>query len=134
MPNYAYRCPECGHEFTEFLKLADYREPQTCPECDHHPAKKLITPVNVVFKGDDWTTKNLRIKKQMQKKNERLDRISEERKRDAPGMKLAPNVEGERVESWDDAAKLAKEKGKNTAGYEQMARKEKALEKKIVTE
>lgn len=132
MPNYAYRCPECDHEFSRFLPLADYKEPQTCPECGHHPAKKLITPVGVIFKGDGWVDKNLRIKKQMRKKNERLDRISEEMKRDAPEMKLAPNVDGERVDSWNDAAKLAKEKGKDTSGYENMARKEKALEKKVV--
>lgn len=124
MPTYAYQCPECEHEFKRFLPLADYREPQTCPECGHHPSVKMITTVGVIYKGDGWTDKNLRIKKQMQKKNERLDKISEERRRDAPGMKLAPNVGGERVDSWGDAAKLARDKGKDTTGYEKLAQKE----------
>lgn len=134
MPTYAYRCTECEEEFTRMLSLSEYNDPQTCPNCQHRPAQKLITPVGVIFKGDGWVDKNLRIRKQMAKKNERLDKISAERKRDAPGMKLAPNVEGERVESWSDAAKLAGEKGKDTSGYESMARKEQALTQKVSSE
>ena len=132
MPNYAFRCPECETEFDRFLKLANYQDPQDCPECGHSPAKRMITTVGVVLKGDDWVGKNLRIKKQMQKKNERLDRISEERKRDSPGMRLAPNVEGERVDSWTEAAKLAESKGKDSSGYKQMAHKESILKKAVI--
>lgn len=130
MPTYAYRCPECGHEFDKVLRISQYKDPQTCPECGHNPAKKLITPVNFNLPGDDFTGKNIRIRNQMRKKNERLDRKQEERKRDAPGVRLAPNVGGERTESWSEAAKLAASQGKNTAGYEKMARKEKTLKSK----
>ncbi len=36
-------------------------------------------------------------------------------------MTLVPNVEGERVDSWGEASKLAKAKGKETTGYDRMA-------------
>jgi hypothetical protein len=39
---------------------------------------------------------------------------------------LAPNVDGERTDSWSDATKLAKSKGKDTSGYEKYARKERS--------
>ena len=55
----------------------------------------------------------------------RLDAKQRERRNDAPTATLAPNVDGERVGSWSDAAKLAKSKGKDASGYEARARKEK---------
>ena len=39
MPLYTYQC-ECGSEFDRFLKLASYKEPQTC-ECGKIAEKKL---------------------------------------------------------------------------------------------
>ena len=47
-------------------------------------------------------------------------------KRDGPGITLAPNVSGERVESWADAQKLAASKGKDTSSYESLVRKERS--------
>jgi len=125
MPTYAYRCPECGHEFDKILRISQYKDPQTCPECGHSPAKKLITPFNFNLPGDDFPGKNNRIKNQMRKKNERLDKKQNERKFYEKPMTLAPNVDGERTNSWSDAAKLAKDKGKDTSGYERLAKKEK---------
>ena len=85
--------------------------------------------VNFVLKGDAWAGKNLTLLKQMDDKNARLDRKQEEKKRDLKGMmRLAPNVGGERVDSWSEAAKLAASRGKDTSSYEPMVRKEKAGE------
>jgi hypothetical protein len=66
----------------------------------------------------------------MEKKNQRLDAKQNERKRDAPMVTLAPNVGGERVESWSEASKLAASKGKDTSGYDALARKETSLKSK----
>ena len=45
-------------------------------------------------------------------------------KRDAPNVTLVPNVNGERVDSWSDAQKLAKDLGKNTESYNSLIKKE----------
>jgi hypothetical protein len=61
----------------------------------------------------------------MAEKNRRLEAKQEERRRDAPGVKLAPNVGGERVDSWADAQKLAKSQGKDAGSYDKLVATEK---------
>ena len=124
MPVYAYRCDACETKFDRMLPLSQYDQPQTCPDCGE-VGRKDYGSVGFILKGDDWAGKNIRIKNQMAKKNQRLDAKQNEIKRDAPTVTLAPNVNGERVDSWSDAQKLAASKGKNTASYEPMIRKEK---------
>ncbi len=129
MPMYLYRCSECGHEYQLNVRIADYQKEQPCPECEI-PNKKVFQPTrNFILKGDGWAGKNNRIKNQMRKKNERLDARTAEMKRDAPNVALAPNVNGERVDSWSEAQKLAKSQGKNTESYEPMIAKEKESKK-----
>ena len=102
-----------------------FRSP--CPECGaEEQTYRLFSPPMINFSGDGWSTKNGRIAGQMRKKNERLAAKEREQKGDGMIPQLAPNVGGERVDSWSDAAKLAKDKGKDTSGYERLARKEKA--------
>ena len=126
MPTYEYRCEHCGAEFDKLLPIARYKEPQDCPECGKGPAKKMISGGSgFILRGDGWAGKNMKIKNQMRAKNKRLDAKQRERRNDAPTATLAPNVDGERVGSWSDAAKLAKSKGKDASGYEARARKEK---------
>ena len=50
---------------------------------------------------------------------------SDEKLREQPGMKLVPNVGGEEVGSWSEAAKLAKDQKKDVSTYQAMASKEK---------
>lgn len=121
MPIYAYECPD-GHAFDRHLPLAEFETPQTC-ECGE-PGNRVISPVGFVLKGDGWPGKNLKIRGQMTAKNNRLSKKSRERSRDAPGMRLAPNVDGERVDSWEDAQKLAASKGKDTTSYGSRVREE----------
>ena len=127
MPVYSYQCEDegCKNDFDLTLPMSSYAEAQNCPECSHS-SKRLVTSVGFVLKGDGWTGKNLRIKKQMALKNRRLDTKQNEMKRDAPAMTLAPNVNGERVETWDEAKRLAESKGKETSTYDSYVRKEKA--------
>lgn len=120
MPIYAYRCNSCEVEFDKNLPVSQYQDPQDCPECGAGPAKKLITPTNFVLKGDGFPGKNNRIASQMREKNRGLESKQEARKRDA-GVRLSPNVGGERVDSWSEAVKLAESKGKDTSGYKKRA-------------
>jgi hypothetical protein len=82
--------------------------------------------VGFVLKGDDWPGKNLKIQGQMKKKNEVLGRKQAEKQREAPGVKLVPNVEGERTSTWTEAQALAASKGKNAESYATHVAKEKA--------
>ena len=126
MPTYEYVCESCEHRFEKILRMSKCGEPQDCPECGASPARKLISGGSgFILKGDGWAGKNNRIAGQMRRKNQVLTQRQEERKRDA-GVRLAPNVDGERVESWSEAKKLAESKGKDTTGYEQKARVEKS--------
>jgi len=125
MPTYAYECEKCGELFEKILPISRYKEPQNCINCNEGPAKKLVSMPNFILKGDGWAGKNLRIKRQMEKKNQRLASKEREFKNDAPNVRLAPNVDGQRVDSWSEASKLAASKGKDTSGYEARAREEK---------
>lgn len=122
MPIYGYACPSCAHEFDRRLPISQYNEPQPCPECGTE-AKKQISAPNFNLVGDDWPGKANRINSQMAEKNKRLS-ARQAANHGAPA-RLVPNVEGERTDSWSDAAKLAKDKGKDTSGYERMAATEK---------
>jgi len=125
MPTYTYHCDACDHPFEKILRMSQYADPQDCPECGG-AARKTVSPVGFVLKGDGWTGKNLKIKRQMAKKNQRLDAKAADRRRSSSGPKLVPNVGGERTESWSDAGKLAKSKGLGTSGYEKKAASEKS--------
>ena len=127
MPTYAYRCESCDEEFDKSLPVSRYQDPQECPNCGKSPAKKIITGGSgFILKGDGWAGKNFRVKNQMREKNRRLDAKQNDRRNQADAsVRLAPNVGGERVESWSEASKLAKSKGKDTSGYDARARQEK---------
>ena len=97
-----------------------------CPECESEDVLRLLTAPMINLVGDGWTGKNNRIAGQMREKNKRLAVKEREMKGDGMIPKLAPNVGGVRVDSWSEATKLARSKGKSTAGYEKYARQEKA--------
>lgn len=125
MPTYEYACESCENQFDLFLKMSQSEEPQACPECGVSPAKKQVSlGSGFILSGDGWAGKNIRIQGQMAQKNKKLESKQGEFKKEAPGIKLAPNVAGERVDSWSDASKLAASKGKDTSGYDAFARKE----------
>lgn len=128
MPFYAYHCEPCDLDFDRMLSMSRYDEPQTCETCGT-VAKKVITPVGVIFKGDDWSSKNGRVARQMADKANRQGKRQEERKREGAGVALAPNVNGERVGSWAEAQSLAKSLGKDTTSYEPKIAAEQAAKK-----
>jgi len=127
MPEYAFRCSDesCGTAFFETLAIVNRNEPQNCPSCGGLGNKQIAAGVGGVLRGDVWPGKNIRIKRQMAQRRARVGEREHQLKMDGPQLNLAPNVDGERVDNWDDAGKLAASKGKNTRGYEKRARKAK---------
>jgi putative FmdB family regulatory protein len=129
MPTYDYECQNCEHHFELVMKISEYDTDlkPPCPECGaEKQSTRVFTPPMINFSGDGWSTKNGRIAAQMRDKNKRLAAKEREQKGDGMIPSLAPNVGGERVDSWSEAAKLARSQGKDTTGYESRARKEKA--------
>lgn len=129
MPTYDYECQTCEHPFDIFMEMSDYdiKAMPPCPECGvkKEVIRVFTTPPMVNFSGDGWSTKDGRINSQMAENRKRAGAKQHELKMDGAVPTLAPNVGGERTDSWSDAAKLAKSQGKNTSGYEKHARKEK---------
>jgi hypothetical protein len=71
-----------------------------------------------------WKEKRYRVKK-----NARLDLKQMERYGTSGGASLVPNVGGEVTESWSDAAKLARDSGKDTLTYQKKIADEKSTSK-----
>ena len=127
MPLYSYHCDDCDHAFDEMARMSDYKEPQPCPECGVSAPRVMGDRFpGVVLAGDGWVSKNERIRGQMRAKNKRLAAKEREMKGDGVLPSLQPNVGGERTETWAEASRLAKSKGKDTSGYNTYAHKEKA--------
>lgn len=125
MPTYEYRCPKCEIVVERTLKITQFGTLQTCEDCSTVLEHQVPDGVGMVLKGDGWVGKNLRVRGQMSQKNQRLAQKSTERFREAPGMKLVPNVDGERVESWAEAKAFAASKGKNASSYDALVNSEK---------
>jgi putative FmdB family regulatory protein len=62
MPAYDYRCTECGLEFEVSRAITD-REPVSCTACAS-PAKRVFSPVGVVFKGSGFHNTDYRARPQ----------------------------------------------------------------------
>ena len=123
---YEYHCSSCETEYVCSVSMDDYAKEQPCPQCGTGNKKVFKPCTNHVFRGDGWSTKNERVKRQMRDKNKKLDSRSYEMKRETKvGGRLAPNVDGERVDSWSEAQSLAKSKGKETTSYNELVAKEK---------
>jgi predicted nucleic acid-binding Zn ribbon protein len=110
------------------MRISEYDSTivQPCPTCESRNTRRIITAPYITFSGDGWATKNNRIAGQMARKNAHLANKEREAKGDGFVPQLVPNVEGERTESWSDAAKLAQDQGKDPSGYVTRAQKEKA--------
>lgn len=128
MPIYTYHCDACDESFDRVLPMSQFDKPQTCATCGV-VAKKQVTAVNFNLPGDDWASKNGRIARQRAASRAKAGVKQGEMVRDAPGVKLVPNVNGERVESWAEAQSLAKSLGKNTSSYAPKIAAEQAAKK-----
>lgn len=120
-----YFCKTCRYVMIAVdPEVAANRQPVSCA-CGSM-AVWTFAPPQVQFRGDAWSTKNDKVREQMKAKNKALDKRQDALKREQPGLSLVPNVDGEEVENWAEAVKLAKDKKKDLTGYEQKLEKEKA--------
>jgi putative FmdB family regulatory protein len=124
MPVYEYQCPSCEAEVERTLPIKEFNQPQSC-ECGATLEIQIPSGLGMVLKGDGWPGKALKIKGQMTQKNRRIGHKQAEKTKEAPDVKLIPNVGGEQVESWSEAQSLAASQGKDTTSYEPLIQKEK---------
>ncbi len=123
MPYYDFRCAQCDLVFERMVSFADFDLKQACPDCESDQTNRLISKPHVIFKGDDWASKNIRVKGQMARKNARLDQKMKDHV--APPLPpMTPNVDGEVTKSWSEAKQLAGSKGKETSTYDPMIQQE----------
>jgi len=132
MPVYEFSCLECKELFEVTCPMADRTLPRRCPICNSENTQKIISLCGFVLKGDDWPGKNIRINGQMASKNRRLHRKKIEMKGDKTVPKLIPNVDGERVNNWSEAKRLASSKGKETSSYDSHIRGEEKERKGLI--
>jgi len=124
MPTYEYKCPTCEASIERTMPLKEFSQPQTCA-CGATLERLIPSGLGMVLKGDGWPGKAMKVNGQMAAKNRRLGAKSAEKAKDAPGLKLVPNVGGEQVESWSEARSMAASLGKDTSTYEPLVQKEK---------
>jgi len=121
MPSYQFKCPACENGFELDLLMSEAKIPQACPECGVVAQRTLGGDINFALNGDQWPGKAIKVRGQMAEKNRKLG--IRQKEHHAP-ITLAPNVGGERVDSWSEAKKIAKGMGKDTASYDSFIRKE----------
>lgn len=130
MPTYSYNCDVCEIDFDAVNRITESDKKEKCPKCGKLECPRIFTPNgNFILKGSGWPSKAMSINKQMTTANNENKYKQQQYKSMVPT--LVPNVDGERVDTWKDAQKLAKEKGHDTSSYEPAVQKEQS--KKIVT-
>lgn len=115
MPTYEYKCNKCGliKEIIHSIKI----DPEiSCDGCGFKPMERMISRNISGFITKDtpsklWKEKRYRNKKNAELSVKQIDRYGR-------GPRLQPNVDGQEVDSWSEAKKLAKDKGKNIATYD----------------
>lgn len=121
MPTYSFQCSSCAHPFDRALPMSARDTIQECPQCNNAAVKVIPVEVGTVLRGDDWVGKNVRLRAQMARRREAVERREEVFRREGPQCKLVPNVDGEEVDSWGEAARLAASKRKDVTLYKRKA-------------
>lgn len=128
MPTYDYRCPDCGH--VEEVVHSIKSDPDIkCSSCNKCLMQRMISSntTGFIFKDGGTPSMAYKEKRLRQKKNAGLNVRQIERY--GSGVRLKPNVAGHEVDSWSDAAKLAKEAGWKEDSYKPLIEKEKHTSK-----
>jgi putative FmdB family regulatory protein len=121
MPTYDFHCEGCDLFFEEDAPVGVWVA--ECPSCQDSAKRRAGMP-GVSFTGSGWSSKQIRMSRQMAEKNARLDKGMNERRGDGEVPVVVPNVGGERVDSWKEAQKLAASKGLRAETYEPLVYKE----------
>jgi hypothetical protein len=102
-----------------------------CPKCNGQKIRmERVISFNrnsFIIKGEsvskDWKEERYRVKRSAEMGVRQIERYG------SGGQKLKPNVAGVEVDSWSDAAKMAKEAGLNSDSYTPLIEKEKRTSK-----
>ena len=62
MPIYEYKCDICDHQFEILQKINDMPA-KTCPECNSHNLRKLVSAAAFKLKGTGWYETDFKTKK-----------------------------------------------------------------------
>ncbi len=62
MPIYEYKCDICDHQFEILQKINDVPA-KTCPECNSHNLRKLVSAAAFKLKGTGWYETDFKTKK-----------------------------------------------------------------------
>jgi putative FmdB family regulatory protein len=123
---YDYKCIKCGNVEEQYHGMNETPE-FFCSKCDS-PMERIFTinRTGFIIRGE---APSKVVKEQRYRQKHNADLSVKQVERYGTGPKPVPNVGGEEVGSWSEAAKLAKDKGLNTSSYEPMIAKEKATSK-----
>ena len=122
MATHDFQCKECGYFMEDvFVKMSEDLSSIKCSKCGSDTENLSFGGVGAVFRGITWATKNLKVKEQKKAKNKILEKKQNE---EHSKMQLIPNIGGVEIDSFKDAAKIAKESGLDSRGYEKYAKKE----------
>lgn len=115
MAKFRIRCKLCRGE-SDLISPLGKKPEKTC-SCG---GEMVPVPIqsSLVQAGDDWVGKGMVLRSQFARMRERID------SREHFTPQLQPNVEGERVDSWQEAARLAKSKGFDPKPFEDLAIKQ----------
>jgi putative FmdB family regulatory protein len=129
MTRYDYQCPKCSFK-EEYIHSMKDSPIYFCPKCNGQKIamERLISfnKNNFIIKGGsaskDWKEERYRVKRSNEMGVRQVERWGS-------GQKLKPNVAGVETETWNDAAKMAKEAGLSEDSYTPMIEKEKRISK-----
>src|SRR5574343_1156460 len=114
MRTYQVQCKSCHAIQDTKIKPSEFKLLKTegvpCNQCPNGQAFLYFDPsqTNISFKGDVWADKNYR---ELDYREKRSSMLSKKQKDSHWVPSLQPNVDGEEVDSWEDAQKLAASKG-----------------------
>ena len=125
---YDYKCKkeECGNVDEQYHGMNETPEFK-CSVCGS-PMIKIFTinRTGFIIKGEAPSKVN---REQTHRRKRNADLGMRQIERYGSGPVAVPNVGGTEVGSWTEAAKLAKDKGLNSASYEPLINKEKKISK-----
>jgi putative FmdB family regulatory protein len=131
MPTYDYRCNSCQTvvEITHSIKDTPVIHCEIClRDGKQSPMERLISLNRGGFIMKQWT-ESMAWKTKRDKMKGGADLGVKQIERYGNGTSLQPNVAGMEVDSWSDAAKVAKEAGMRAETYEPLIEKEKRVSK-----
>jgi putative FmdB family regulatory protein len=120
MPLYQYSC-ECG-ESKDVVRSFSDKSPVECPQCREEMSRDF-TPSAIGHVRGSTPSKAFKESRVRKKRNAELGVKQIERW--GSGSKLHPNIDGQEVDSWETAAKIAAERGKDTTKFKELAEAEK---------